>query len=527
MADHKNLNSNTPNPLAHLPILDRIKIVKQLLLDKLDALQLQQVNLTSQFEHQSKILIEDNSLLLKTAIDLVEAVHQTRHDIKYQYQDFQDAIFKKIQDNNNDWKLQFQFLVNQLQKYQDELQQQLYSTQENAHKNTQEQLQKYQDELQQQLYSTQENAYKNTQEQLQKHQDELQQQLYSTQENAYKNTQEQLQKYQDELYQNWQSLQQDNQQATQLLQKTLIKLQEEVQQIRQTSVNTVNTIGNKIFQIETSIGQISEYIPKFTRIKLSSADCLEPEIILMMHLYSFLPNRFAIDIGANIGTVSENLLKTGYEVFAFEPFPTVFDKINQRLGSNANFHCFPYAIGNTNDTMDLHIATDLSESNIYGDATLFSSLTPHSMPEDLVFTSTVPVTVTTLEDLHNRAKIPAEVSLVKIDTEGFDLEVIRGMGNYRYPVVVAEFWDNTKHPFGQKNAFNRISDLVDEMKTKNYYWYLVIYHIWDSPEISFYCNYSQSVEKSWGNIFFFQDHEIFTEAVKWCSATLPITYFVA
>ena len=57
------------------------------------------------------------------------------------------------------------------------------------------------------------------------------------------------------------------------------------------------------------------------------------------------------------------------------------------------------------------------------------------MPEGLAFRETVPVTVRKLASLHREDIVPAEVSYVKVDTEGYDLEVIKGMEDYRYPVV--------------------------------------------------------------------------------------------
>ena len=114
--------------------------------------------------------------------------------------------------------------------------------------------------------------------------------------------------------------------------------------------------------------------------------------------------------------------------------------------------------------------------------------------------------------------------LVKIDTEGFDLEVIRGMGDYRYPVVITEFWDE-KFPFGQSGAYNHIQDLVPAMKKRGYLWHIVLYRVWGSHKVSFYANLPRSVENAWGNIFFFQDYTVFSQALRWCSGLIVPTYF--
>jgi FkbM family methyltransferase len=293
---------------------------------------------------------------------------------------------------------------------------------------------------------------------------------------------------------------------------------EQYQLLQQLQTETKQQYQNLLSEVET--------LKQQNRVKIISDryDFLNPEVGLMTHLYSYLPSRTAIDIGANVGDVSDCLLEAGYEVYAFEPFTPVFQHLQNRLNNHNNFHCYPLAIGSKDEIMDLNIATDKSDSKIYKDASLFNSLTKHSLPEDLIFTDTISVQVRTLESLHDSSKIPSTIGLVKIDTEGFELEVIRGMGKYQYPVVVAEFWDK-KIPFAQSGAKNQLEEIVKEMKQKSYHWHIVIYRIWGEDRISFYSNYQNSVDNSWGNVFFFQDHQTFEQALMWCSAVLPVTYF--
>ncbi len=259
------------------------------------------------------------------------------------------------------------------------------------------------------------------------------------------------------------------------------------------------------------------------KTQLITVDNTEPESRLMAYLYSFLPTRKAIDIGANVGAIAEKLLEAGFEVYAFEPFPQAFDQLKQRFDQHQQFHAFPLAVGAADENRDFHIAQDLSETKRYQDAAMFNSLTKHAMPEDMSFVDTISVTVRSLESLHQTNVLPADIGLLKIDTEGYDLEILRGMGQQRYPVVVAEFWD-AQLPFGTSDAFNRLEDMVNEMQPKGYHWYLVIYRVWGDENVSFYCNYPKSIAKSWGNVFFFQDYDTFAHALKWCLSILDITY---
>jgi FkbM family methyltransferase len=220
------------------------------------------------------------------------------------------------------------------------------------------------------------------------------------------------------------------------------------------------------------------------------------------------------------------LLKAGYEVYAFEPQPEVYDDLVRRLGNRNGFHAFQLALGSQDAEMPLHLATDLSADKTFGDASGYSSLTQHSMPADLPFTSLRTVTVKTLAGLHNAGTLPQDIGLVKIDTEGYDLEVVRGMGEYRYPVVAAEFWDS-EIPFGGSGQLYTLESLVGEMRRRDYFWHIVLYRIWGQNQSGFYCNHDKSIPKAWGNIVFFRDYPIFAQAQSWCSAVLPRTYFKA
>lgn len=249
-----------------------------------------------------------------------------------------------------------------------------------------------------------------------------------------------------------------------------------------------------------------------------------PELGLMEFLYSHLPGRKALDIGAHSGEVSGYLLQAGYEVTAFEPCPESYARLMVRLGHVPGFRAFQIALGDSSGEALLHVAQDSTPSGVYDDASVFNSLAPHPMPEGLAFTQTIPVQTRRLADLHKEGLIPEGVSLVKIDTEGNDLEVIRGMGAWRYPVVLAEFWDAAL-PFASPGSVYQLGNIAQEMRSRDYFWFIVIYRIWGQEHTGFFCNHCRSVPMSWGNVVFFRNREIFEQAQHWCAAVLPRTYF--
>jgi FkbM family methyltransferase len=259
-------------------------------------------------------------------------------------------------------------------------------------------------------------------------------------------------------------------------------------------------------------------------IQASDYGLANPEVGLMQHLYAFLPTGVAVDVGAHVGEIAERLLDAGYKVYAFEPFPPVFRRLCERLGAAAGFRATPIAIGGADGERMLYMVTDTTADKAYGDATQFNSLIRHAMPNGLVFNGEMPVRMRSLDNLWRDGELPPEVGLVKIDTEGYDLEVIRGMGEHRPQVVVAEFWD-AEASMGSGLTSNRLPDLVQEMRRRGYHWHVVMYRVDGSTEVSYFVNSPRSVPQSWGNALFFLDHQVFAEAVRWCAAVLPATYF--
>jgi FkbM family methyltransferase len=381
-------------------------------------------------------------------------------------------------------------------------------------------------------------------EQLNNSTEQIQQENAETKRKADLSLQNQafLLKFSVDIVKNLQLLTEDWKQKGELILNTLLKNHEDSQKTTyQQSSLILDTIQKNAASNHQQIDFILSVIQKIQednqkilediqsqkyKVIIDQKYFQDLDIELMTYLYSYLPHRLAVDIGANRGDVSSRLLQAGYQVYAFEPFPPVIDKLKNRLGDHPNFQLFPLAIGSENQTQELHIATDETPDNTYQDASFYSSLTKHSLSEGLVFTDTISVTVKTLASLHDTEELPKDIGLVKIDTEGFDLEVIKGMGNYRYPVVVAEFWDQN-FPFGRSGAMNQLPDLVNAMKERDYHWHLVIYRIWGSSDVSYYCNSAYSLDNSWGNVFFFQDYHVFHQALLWCASVMPATYFSA
>ena len=144
-----------------------------------------------------------------------------------------------------------------------------------------------------------------------------------------------------------------------------------------------------------------------------------------------------IDVGANVGSVSLLLADTIQNAILFEPNPVAAARARENLARNQlDFKVYEFALSDTNGVarFECHGGVDVC-GHVVGNA-------PSSQ------TATRVVQCTTLDEFlrqHGDPEFP--VSLVKIDVEGHENSVLRGMRQFlsekRPPLVMFEYLQRT------------------------------------------------------------------------------------
>jgi FkbM family methyltransferase len=249
----------------------------------------------------------------------------------------------------------------------------------------------------------------------------------------------------------------------------------------------------------------------------------EAELDLVTGLAPWLSPRLALDIGAHHGPFSEALLDAGFEVHALEPNPETCGVLAVRLGGRPGFTAHQLAAGSSDGEADLGLVRD--PTGHYIDPSQFSSLAGLAPPPGLVATGSVRVKVRRLDTLVRDLGI-APPSFIKVDAEGTDLEVMRGMGTLRPAMLQVEFWDEAM-PFSSSGATNQVANLVAQARLQGLPWHLVVFRRWGDDRAAFYSGRSGSPERSWGNVIFFAEQAMYEKARQILAAALPEARFVA
>jgi len=123
------------------------------------------------------------------------------------------------------------------------------------------------------------------------------------------------------------------------------------------------------------------------------------------------------DVGANVGQTATHCAKTlpGSEISCFEPSPSTFDQLNTVVGGLSNVHAFNAGMGSQDGKLRLRENTN---------SVMSSFLLPGPAAWGSVVRESL-VDVWTVDGFSEKHRIE-RVTVLKTDTQGFDLEVLRG-----------------------------------------------------------------------------------------------------
>ncbi|MEX2150265.1 MAG: FkbM family methyltransferase [Steroidobacteraceae bacterium] len=128
-----------------------------------------------------------------------------------------------------------------------------------------------------------------------------------------------------------------------------------------------------------------------------------------------------LDVGANVGVYSREVARVNpsAKVFAFEPHPLAFERLASNLGSDGNFRLYNYALGAQAGGSTLY---DRESGNGSSHASIFREVIEdfhHARAKGYN------IEMHTLDQFVEENQLE-RIDLLKIDTEGYELDVLRG-----------------------------------------------------------------------------------------------------
>jgi len=155
-------------------------------------------------------------------------------------------------------------------------------------------------------------------------------------------------------------------------------------------------------------------------------NCCDPESTgeaIFIRMLAQNNPKLCIDVGANKGAYSKVLLETTKaDVFAFEPLPKAFEQLKAlEVIYPERFVCMNVGVGDKSATLDLFYGTEDSElASFSKDVNQIEYVGSHNVNKMSVPVITLDSFLEELGKKHN------SIDLLKIDTEGFEYEVLVG-----------------------------------------------------------------------------------------------------
>jgi FkbM family methyltransferase len=147
---------------------------------------------------------------------------------------------------------------------------------------------------------------------------------------------------------------------------------------------------------------------------------------VMLETLTRLNVNCVLDIGANAGRYGKSLRDIGYQgwLVSFEPVPPVYRKLGEAVAGDTRWRTFPWALGDREQECEINCFSD-DEFSSFRDVTAFAK-TRYTDMTKLVEKVRVPMKRLdqVLDDCIQG--IPDPRLYLKIDTQGFDLQVLDG-----------------------------------------------------------------------------------------------------
>lgn len=142
-----------------------------------------------------------------------------------------------------------------------------------------------------------------------------------------------------------------------------------------------------------------------------------------------------IDVGANTGQYASMLRAEGYtgKMLSFEPLDEAFSELSRRAASDQFWNCEKLALGSVGGASSIHVAGNSFSSSFMQMSKRHQEAEPSSS-----YVGVQEVMVERLDALRYKLFQPDDIIYLKIDVQGFEMQVLRGTSEMMRQVQALE-----------------------------------------------------------------------------------------
>ena len=224
----------------------------------------------------------------------------------------------------------------------------------------------------------------------------------------------------------------------------------------------------------------------------------DTDLQMLLALFDHLARRTYLDVGAEKGSFIDAFLARGCDqAFAFEPLPRHADFLRAKYAAEPRVSVLEMALGRADEEATLFVAQDAQGNEL----DFCHTLRDFGDRQDLRWSQQVSVQCHALGSLVQSGLLSEWVGIPKIDTEGNDLEVLRGLGALNADVIALEFWDGLEDALGR--CPYSLADAVSLLAARGYHQFAAVKRNDEFEVVQL--NSAFTCEGDWGNAIFLHD----------------------
>lgn len=169
-----------------------------------------------------------------------------------------------------------------------------------------------------------------------------------------------------------------------------------------------------------------------------------------------------IDVGANIGQYGIEIRKAGFkgEIISIEPLSEAFLKLKNKAKKDEKWHVYNFALGNLDGSSIINVSKNSVSSSInnIGETHLKAAPESQYIKKEEIF-------IKKLDSLFNDFYKQGDIIMLKIDTQGFEKDVLIGADNFLEKVILLQIEMSLTKLYENEVLFD---DMIKYLKEKGF-----------------------------------------------------------
>lgn len=196
-------------------------------------------------------------------------------------------------------------------------------------------------------------------------------------------------------------------------------------------------------------------------LEVQRLDGATTEEAVLRNLLRRVQPAVVLDIGANVGQFASSLRQLGYAgpIVSFEALPGIYEKLADNASSDPNWTIAPRAaLGSRAGTIEINVAANTASSSLLAMRKVHVEAAPQS-----AYVGREKVRLARLDEASSGLLPPSGDLFMKIDTQGYEMEVLKGAGALLKRTVAMQIELSLVQLYEEAPTLPRMAGFVEDL----------------------------------------------------------------